>query len=98
MDYECISFGSCGLLFLSTPHSGSRLADLDKYLFGVTGPLLRLRTDAIVHLLQTYSKESESSRKKFESLDPQPPFFCLSEGRRTKIGFMQSEVRPLIRM
>jgi hypothetical protein len=94
MDYECISFDSCGLLFLSTPHSGSPIADLDKYLSYVTGPFLGFRTSAIVNLLQTYSKQSESSRKKFESLDPQPPFFCLSEGRKTKIGFIQSGVSP----
>jgi len=93
MNYDSISFSSCGLLFLSTPHSGSRIADLNKYLSGVTGPLLRFR-DGIVNLLQTYSKESELSRTKFESLDPQPPFFCLSEGRRTRIGFMQLEVGP----
>ena len=93
MDYECISFGSCGLLFLGTPHSGSRIADFDKYLLGVTGPLLGLRPE-ILSLLQTYSPESESSRKKFKSLDPQPPYFCLSEGRKTKIGFIQLEVSP----
>jgi hypothetical protein len=77
---------------LGTPHSGSRIADLDKYFSGVTGPLLGFRTDAIVNLLQTDSKESELRKKKFESLNPQPPFFGLAEGMKTKIGFLRSEV------
>jgi hypothetical protein len=84
--YDGVSLKYCGLLFLSTPHSGSTLADQNETLVGWAGAAFRIRSDDIVNILRTASDVSAESRRKFENLSAKPPFFCLCEGKKTLLA------------
>jgi hypothetical protein len=83
--FKGISIADCAMLFLSTPHSGSAVADYPKFLTNVLESVAGLRRDAIVTELQSFSSRSVDDREVFQYMTNVPPFECLCEGAKTKI-------------
>jgi hypothetical protein len=83
--YDGIKLINCGLLFLSTPHSGSAQADWNEYLAGLAELIFGVRSHAIIDILRTFNPQSTESREAFASLKPVPPFCCFVEGKRTRV-------------
>jgi len=94
--YKGITITNCGLLFLSTPHSGSREADYSKFLTNLLESLVGLRSNAIVKELQSFNASSVDDLEAFEHMSEVPPFACLCEGNTTNVpGKGSCEVRCL---
>jgi hypothetical protein len=74
----------CGLLFLSTPHTGCGSADWNQFLVALAVTIADVRQDTI-NLLRSFNPTSVWDKKDFEDLEPHPPIKCFAEGRTTKI-------------
>jgi hypothetical protein len=81
----------CGLLFLGTPHTGSRSADWDQFLVALAVTVADVRQDTI-DLLRSFSPASVWDKKEFEDLEPRPPTRCFAEGRMTNVKGKEKHV------
>jgi hypothetical protein len=85
-DFRGIELRNCGLLFVSTPHSGSSEADWNKYIVDIAELFLGVRSDTLVKRLQSFNNWAVEKKREFGNLKPLPPFFCLCEGKKTRVG------------
>jgi hypothetical protein len=82
-DYENLKLRQCGLLFLSTPHSGSLQANWGPFISGL-GESVGFRSQNIISELQPYSASSVDETKDFQDMkENRPPFYCYCEGNAT---------------
>ncbi|KAL8989972.1 MAG: hypothetical protein Q9169_008238 [Polycauliona sp. 2 TL-2023] len=84
--YESTKLESCGLLFLSTPHSGSQEADWSQFLLDLSEMTLGVRSHAIVDNLRSFNPLSVDSEEAFSAMPKIPPFHCFCEGNKTSIA------------
>ena len=81
--FDGVKLENCGLLFLSTPHSGTTQADWNELLLNLSEFLLGVRSNEIVHQLQSFNPSSVDSEEAFSTMKFQPPFHCFCEGEKT---------------
>ncbi|PVH79970.1 hypothetical protein DL98DRAFT_629699 [Cadophora sp. DSE1049] len=84
--FDGIKSNLCGLIFLSTPHSGSGEADWNKYLVNVIEIIGGVRADAIVNSLRTFNPLSTCANEDFGNMKISPPYECFYETRETKVA------------
>lgn len=75
----------CGLLFLATPHSGASDADWNKRLVDIAELTFGVRSNT-VDILRPFNLSSVESQDAFSNMKVIPPFFCLCESKKTKVG------------
>lgn len=77
----------CGLLFLSTPHQGSPIADWDRY-FHLIGKMAGMRDDLIKQLrtFNTYTTNVEQVWSKWTNERPEIACFVESSKQKIKLG------------
>jgi hypothetical protein len=83
--YDGLELRHCGLLFLSTPHSGATGADWNNYLIELAGHG-GIRARDFTELLGSFNNDSRRSKELFGKIKPAPPFVCLYETRKTKVA------------
>ncbi|KAI9904940.1 hypothetical protein N3K66_001469 [Trichothecium roseum] len=83
--YPSLDVRLCGLLFLSTPHSGSAAADWNSYLVELAQNIGKTRARAVTTLLGSFNDESRKTKERFGLISPAPPYVCLGETRATKV-------------
>ena len=76
---------SFGILYLSTPHSGSSQADWNALLLAVAEATIGLRARDIISKLDIFNDHAVASKELFGNLQPVPPFRCLCEGKTTRV-------------
>lgn len=83
---EGLKLENCGLLFLSTPHSGTVQADWnDVWLpFAKAGGVSR--GQVFIQLLSSFNEASVDAREQFAALKPVPPIECLYETQKTSVA------------
>ncbi|KAM0798684.1 hypothetical protein BDR22DRAFT_823158 [Usnea florida] len=81
--FDGVKLENCGLLFLSTPHSGTTQADWNDFLLNLSELVLGVRNHEIVHQLQSFNTSSVDSEEAFSTMKIQPPFHCFCEGEKT---------------
>jgi hypothetical protein len=91
-EYQGIKLSSCGLLFLSTPHSGSTQADWNDFL-QATARLCGVRSE-LVDSLKSFNPQSTEGQEDFANLKIQLPFDAFYETNKTLVGTRHLEVRP----
>ncbi|KAL8664667.1 MAG: hypothetical protein Q9168_007858 [Polycauliona sp. 1 TL-2023] len=84
--YDNIRLESCGLLFLSTPHSGTTEADWNQFLLDLSEISLGVRSHAIVDELRSFNPSSVDSEESFSAMPKVPPFHCFCEGNKTSVA------------
>ena len=89
-EYEGINLRLCGLLFLSTPHSGSTEADWPNFLVAI-GSLWGIRPE-IIKYLKSFNPLSAESQEHFTNLKIQPPFDAFYETHKTKVATLNRHV------
>lgn len=77
--------GLCGLLFLSTPHSGATAADWNDYLVDIAQNIGKTRARTFTQLLGSFNNESRKTKERFGLINPTPPYVCLGETRKTRV-------------
>lgn len=82
--YRGLSLRCCGLLFLSTPHSGSKEADWNEILKDIAQATWGIRSEILDHL-RVFNPYSAESQDQFANLKPQPPFDAFHETLKTRI-------------
>lgn len=85
-NYDGIALGQCGLVFLSTPHSGTTKADWNQFLMNLSEMTLGVRSHAIVDELRSFNPSSVDSDEAFSSMPKVTPFHCFCEGNRTSVA------------
>ncbi|RYP22100.1 hypothetical protein DL765_001859 [Monosporascus sp. GIB2] len=89
---ENISLDQCGLLFLATPHIGSRQADYNDFIVAFTKSLLGVRENIVDHL-RSLNPTFGDAVEVFNAMgDRRPPFFCFAEGLQTWAGGKYREI------
>ena len=83
--FQKIKLENCGLLFLSTPHSGSQLADWNELLVNLSELAVGVRSHAIVDQLRSYNSSFVDSEEAFAAMKVLPPFHCFCEGEKTMV-------------
>lgn len=83
--FEGIKLNMCGLVFLSTPHSGTTEADWNQFLLSISEITLGVRSHAIVDQLKSFNSSSVDSEEEFAAMSTVPPFHCFCEGEKTLI-------------
>lgn len=77
---------NCGLLFLSTPHSGTKEADWnDSWLLLAKGGGAS-RGRVFTQLLSAFNQASVNAQEQFGALKPVPPVECLYETQKTSVA------------
>jgi pimeloyl-ACP methyl ester carboxylesterase len=84
--FDGIKLEKCGLVFLSSPHSGSMEADWNDLLANLLESTIGLRSHDILDQLRPFNHLSVDSSEAFASMKVIPPFHCFVEGNRTKIA------------
>jgi len=90
-EYQGIKLNSCGLLFLSTPHSGSTQADWNDFLQSIA-KLCGVRSE-LVEMLKSFNPQSTEGQQDFANLKIQLPFDAFYETNKTLVGTRHLEVR-----
>jgi hypothetical protein len=90
---------NCGLLFLSTPHSGTTEGDWnDFWLLFAKGAGVS-RGQVFTQLLSAFNQASVNAHEQFGALNPVPPVECLYETQKTSIaGLGRTVSRHTIRV
>ncbi|RYP58303.1 hypothetical protein DL769_009023 [Monosporascus sp. CRB-8-3] len=83
--YQGLGVDQCGLLFLSTPHSGATAADWNDYLLDLAERIGRVRGRDFTQMLGSFNNESKKAKERFGLIDPTPPYVCLGETRETSV-------------
>ncbi len=100
--FDGIKLENCGLIFLSTPHSGTTQADWNEFLVNLSEFTFGVRSHEIVDELRSFNHSSVDSAENFTAMVPRPPFHCFCEGESTSVGgrnrmvFVQSLIGILI--
>ncbi|TGO12691.1 hypothetical protein BTUL_0084g00500 [Botrytis tulipae] len=89
--YDGISPAKCALLFLSTPHSGSREADWNDFLSSIAEVTFGVRKD-ILGALESFNPMSTDSQREFMNMKIIPPFDSFHEGRRTLVARFNRQI------
>ena len=84
--FDGLKLKHCGLLFLSTPHSGTTQADWNTFLMSVSELTIGVRSHAIVDQLRSFNPASVDSEDAFLAMERCPPMYCLVEGEKTKVA------------
>ena len=84
--FDGVKLENCGLLFLSTPHSGTTQADWNEFVLNLSELVLGVRNHEIVHQLQSFNTSSVDSEEAFSTMNFQPPFHCFCEGEKTVVN------------
>lgn len=83
---EGLKLENCGLLFLSTPHSGTVQADWsDPWILLAKGGGVS-RGQVFTQLLSSFNKASVNAQEQFAALKPVPPVECLHETQNTSVA------------
>ncbi|KAI1389255.1 uncharacterized protein F4822DRAFT_442625 [Hypoxylon trugodes] len=83
--YHGLSVKQCGLIFLSTPHSGAIAADWNEYLVELAERVGKVRGHDFAYMLGSFNRESRRAKERFKLINPTPPYLCLAETRETNI-------------
>ncbi|KAK4186008.1 hypothetical protein QBC35DRAFT_516531 [Podospora australis] len=93
--YPGLSLSHCGMLFHSTPHSGTdqeNWSDLLTELAKIGGAR---RSRNFTHLLGSFNSESVRAKERFGLLNLVPPFTCVYETQKTMVkGIQRTIVTP----
>jgi hypothetical protein len=84
-EYKGMNLKLCGLLFLSTPHSGSTDADWNNFLVDIAQITLGVRPE-ILNSLKSFNPLSAEDQEDFANMKHQPPFDAFYETQKTKIA------------
>lgn len=84
--FEGVKLDQCGLLFLSTPHSGTTQADWNEFLSSISELTIGVRSHEIVDQLRSFNPASVDSEDDFSAMERVPPMYCLVEGEKTKFA------------
>lgn len=84
-EYQGIGLKHCGLLFLSTPHSGSKEADWSDFLINIGDLAFGIRPE-IVNILKSFNTLSAEGQEDFANMEHQPPFRAFYETEKTKVA------------
>jgi len=84
-EYQGLSLECCGLLFLSSPHSGTTEADWNDFLIGVAKITYGIRP-GIISSLRSFNHLSTDSQEQFANLKVKLPFDAFYETSKTKIA------------
>ncbi|KAK3984022.1 hypothetical protein QBC44DRAFT_346298 [Cladorrhinum sp. PSN332] len=87
--YPGLALSSCGLLFLSTPHSGTEEANWNDLLVELAKLGGSRRSRDFTQLLSAFNRESASAKERFGLLRPLPPFICVYETQSTSVKGLQ---------
>lgn len=90
-EYRGISLKCCGLLFLSTPHSGSTDADWSNFLLDIAQLTFGIRPE-ILNSLKSFNPLSAEGQEDFANMKYQPPFDSFYETQRTKVAKLNRHV------
>jgi hypothetical protein len=90
-EYQGMGLKYCGLLFLSTPHSGSKEADWSDFLSNIGHLTFGIRPE-IVTILQSFNPLSAEGQEDFANMKHQPPFRAFYETQRTKVANLNRHV------
>lgn len=86
-EYSGVQLERCGLLFLSTPHSGTTEADWNKLLLDIAKVSWGVRPE-IVASLRAFNPTSSESQDQHANMKIKPPCAALYETKKTKVkGF-----------
>ncbi|KAK4228612.1 hypothetical protein QBC38DRAFT_361571 [Podospora fimiseda] len=83
--YQGLSLASCGLLFLSTPHSGTDEGTWNDFLVELAKLSGAHHGRDFTKLLSAFNRESTDAKGRFGLLRPVPPFICVYETQRTLV-------------
>lgn len=83
--YPGLAINNCGILFLSTPHSGTTIADWNSYLVELASHG-GLRSKQFTQWLSSFNNESRNSKERFAAIQPPVRFECLCETRKTIVA------------
>ena len=84
--FDGIKFELCGLMFLSTPHSGTTEADWNQILLNLSEMALGIRCHVIVAELKSFNLSSVDSEEDFAAISTKPPFHYFCEGDKTSVA------------
>lgn len=96
-NYTGIGLAQCGLLFLSTPHSGTTEADYGDFLKSILTTVAGLRNKEIVKELSSFNSSSVEAKELFQHMPLKPPFECLCESSMTRIDLKVFRKNRLVR-
>ncbi|KAI4131528.1 MAG: hypothetical protein LQ338_001162 [Usnochroma carphineum] len=91
--FDGIELELCGLIFLSTPHSGTTEADWNGFLLILSEMVLGVRPREIVNELKSFNTSSVDSEEDFTAMSDVPPFHCFCEGDKT---FVAGKYRQIV--
>ena len=91
--FNGIQLDKCGLVFLSTPHSGTTQADWNDFLVNLSELAFGVRSHEIVDELRSFNHSSVDSAENFSSMKPKPPFHCFCEGESASVAGRNRLVR-----
>lgn len=90
-----VLLNQCGLLFLSTPHLGSKLADWNKFSVWFGEVVFGIREN-IVESLKSFNLSIVDTTQTWKEMPHKPVIRCLCEANDTQIGhIMRNEVVSL---
>jgi triacylglycerol esterase/lipase EstA (alpha/beta hydrolase family) len=81
--FQGLCLSECGLLFLSTPHSGSIQAEQSQFLLALGEGLFGLRK-GVVNELKLFNPSSADSIDIFKNMEVKPVIKCFCEGEPTR--------------
>ena len=84
--FDGLKLDRCGLLFFSTPHSGTTQADWNRFLSNVCELTIGVRSHGILDQLRSFSSSSVDSQDAFSAMIRAPPISCLVEGEKTTVA------------
>lgn len=90
-EYQGISLKLCGLLFLSTPHSGALEADWNNVLVYLANLVWGVRPE-VLDSLRVFNPMSTESQEDFANMKSHMPFDNFYETRATKVGGLDRNV------
>jgi hypothetical protein len=93
--FQGLSVAECGLLFLSTPHSGSVEAERSQFLLALGEGLFGLRKD-VVNDLKLFNPSSVDSIDILKNMKVKPVFKCFCEGEPTRVMGKDFRVSALL--
>jgi hypothetical protein len=90
-EYKGVDLTLCGILFLSTPHSGSTDADWSNFLVSIAQITWAIRPE-ILNSLKSFNPLSAEDQEDFANMKHQPPFEAFYETQKTKIAKLNLHV------
>jgi hypothetical protein len=96
-EYQGLNLKLCGLLFLSTPHSGAADADWNSFLIDIGKLTWGIRPE-ILNSLKSFNPLSAEAQEDFANMKHQVPFDAFYETKMTKIAQLNRHVLfPLLK-